>query len=112
MCAHATVSTRALRLCFENSRRAIDPSKNQPNRLGFDFHAGTETSKIRAAEDHRATAGDTPPPTGDGAAFPFASVSPARPAPNAAAVAASPPFPVLVDRAADGDAPAAKRQKA
>ena len=72
----------------------------------------TETSKIRAAEDLRATAGDTPPPTGDGAAFPFASVSPARPAPNAAAVAASPPFPVLVDRAADGDAPAAKRQKA
>ncbi|KAH8090227.1 hypothetical protein JL720_6540 [Aureococcus anophagefferens] len=36
-----------------------------------------------------------------------------RPAPpNAAAVAASPPFPVLFDRAADGDAPAAKRQKA
>ncbi|KAH8045193.1 hypothetical protein JL722_14344 [Aureococcus anophagefferens] len=40
----------------------------------------TETSKIRAAEDHRVTAGDTPPPTGDGAAFPFASVSPPGPA--------------------------------
>ncbi|KAH8057467.1 cAMP-dependent protein kinase regulator [Aureococcus anophagefferens] len=28
MCAYATVSTQALRLCFENSTRAIDPSKN------------------------------------------------------------------------------------
>ena len=114
MCAYATALTRALRRCFENSRRAIDSPKDQPNRLRCDrdFHTGTETSQTRAAEDRRATAGDTPPPTGDGAAFPFASVSPARPAPNAAAVAASPPFPVLVDRAADGDAPAAKRQKA
>jgi hypothetical protein len=30
------VSTRALRLCFENSTRAIDSSKNQPNRLRCD----------------------------------------------------------------------------
>ena len=36
MCAHATVSTRALLPCFENSTRAIDSSKNQPNRLRFD----------------------------------------------------------------------------
>ena len=36
MCAYATVSTQALRLCFENSTRAIDSSKNQPNRLRFD----------------------------------------------------------------------------
>ena len=36
MCAYATVSTQALRLCFENSTRAIDPSKNQPNRLRCD----------------------------------------------------------------------------
>jgi len=28
--------TQALRLGFENSTRAIDPSKNQPNRLRFD----------------------------------------------------------------------------
>ena len=35
-CAHATVSTQALRPCFENSTRAIDSSKNQPNRLRFD----------------------------------------------------------------------------
>ena len=28
MCAYATVSTRALRLGFEDSTRAIDPSKN------------------------------------------------------------------------------------
>ena len=27
---------RSLRLCFENSTRAIDSSKNQPNRLRFD----------------------------------------------------------------------------
>ena len=33
MCAYATVSTQSLRLCFEISTRAIDPSKNQPNRL-------------------------------------------------------------------------------
>ena len=32
MCAHATVSMRALRLRFENSTRALDSSKNQPNR--------------------------------------------------------------------------------
>ena len=32
-CAHATVSTRAFWLCFENSTRAIASSKNQPNRL-------------------------------------------------------------------------------
>ena len=31
-----TLSTQPLRLCFENSMRAIDPSKNQPNRLRFD----------------------------------------------------------------------------
>jgi hypothetical protein len=36
MCAYATVSTHALRLCFEKSTRAIDPSKNQPNRLRCD----------------------------------------------------------------------------
>ncbi|KAH8070276.1 beta-lactamase [Aureococcus anophagefferens] len=36
MCAYATVSTQAFRLCFENSTRAIDSSKNQPNRLRFD----------------------------------------------------------------------------
>ena len=36
MCAYATVSTQALRSCFENSTRAIDSSKNQPNRLRFD----------------------------------------------------------------------------
>ncbi len=36
MCAYATVSTQALRLCFENSTRAIDSSKNQSNRLRFD----------------------------------------------------------------------------
>ena len=36
MCAYATVSTQSLRPCFENSTRAIDPSKNQPNRLRFD----------------------------------------------------------------------------
>jgi molybdopterin converting factor small subunit len=35
-CAYATVSTQALWLCFENSTRAIDSSKNQPNRLRFD----------------------------------------------------------------------------
>ena len=55
MCAYATVVMRALRPCFENSTRAIDASKNQPNRLRFyrdrevfagrgvppvDFHAG------------------------------------------------------------------------
>ena len=32
----ATVSTQDLRLCFENSTRAIDSSKNQPNRLRCD----------------------------------------------------------------------------
>ena len=36
MCAYATVSMQALRPGFENSTRAIDPSKNQPNRLRFD----------------------------------------------------------------------------
>jgi hypothetical protein len=36
MCTYATVSTRGLLLCFENSTRAIDSSKNQPNRLRFD----------------------------------------------------------------------------
>ena len=36
MCAYATVSTRGFLLCFENSMRAIDSSKNQPNRLRFD----------------------------------------------------------------------------
>ena len=36
MCAYSKGSTRALRLCFENSTRAIDSSKNQPNRLRFD----------------------------------------------------------------------------
>ena len=35
MCA-STVSTRGFLPCFENSTRAIDPSKNQPNRLRFD----------------------------------------------------------------------------
>ena len=32
MCAYATISTQALRPCFENLTRAIDSSKNQPNR--------------------------------------------------------------------------------
>ena len=36
MCASATTSTQAFRLCFENSMRAIDPSKNRPNLLRFD----------------------------------------------------------------------------
>ena len=36
MCAYSNVLTRALPPCFENSTRAIDPSKNQPNRLRFD----------------------------------------------------------------------------
>ena len=36
MCAYATVSTRGFLLCFENSTRAIDSSKNQPNRLRID----------------------------------------------------------------------------
>ena len=36
MCACATVSTQLLWLGFENSMRAIDSSKNQPNRLRFD----------------------------------------------------------------------------
>ena len=36
MCAYATSSTQALRPCVENSTRAIDPSKNQPNRLRFE----------------------------------------------------------------------------
>jgi hypothetical protein len=36
MCAYATVSTQGLLLCFGNSMRAIDSSKNQPNRLRFD----------------------------------------------------------------------------
>ena len=40
MCAYATVSTQALQLCFENSTRAIDPSKNQPNRLRCDRARG------------------------------------------------------------------------
>jgi hypothetical protein len=35
MCAYSNAPTHALRLCFENSR-AIDSSKNQPNRLRFD----------------------------------------------------------------------------
>ena len=36
MCAYSNVLTRDLRPRFENSTRAIDPSKNQPNRLRFD----------------------------------------------------------------------------
>jgi hypothetical protein len=36
MCAYATVSTQGFWLCFETSMRAIDSSKNQPNRLRFD----------------------------------------------------------------------------
>jgi hypothetical protein len=36
MCAYSNVLTRALPPCFENSLRAIDSSKNQPNRLRFD----------------------------------------------------------------------------
>ena len=36
MWAYSNSSTLALRLCFENSMRAIDPSKNQPNRRRFD----------------------------------------------------------------------------
>ena len=36
MCAYATISTRDLPPCFENSTRAIDSSKNQPKRLRFD----------------------------------------------------------------------------
>ena len=33
MCASSNGLTHVLRLCFEKSTRAIDPSKNQPNRL-------------------------------------------------------------------------------
>ena len=36
MRAYATIFTRAFLSCFENSMRAIDSSKNQPNRLRFD----------------------------------------------------------------------------
>ena len=36
MCAYATVSTQGFRPCFENSTRAIDSSKDQPNRLRCD----------------------------------------------------------------------------
>jgi hypothetical protein len=36
MCAYAKSSTQPLRPCFENSTRAIDPSKNQPNRHRFE----------------------------------------------------------------------------
>ena len=36
MCAYSNVLTQALPPCFENSLRAIDSSKNQPNRLRFD----------------------------------------------------------------------------
>ena len=36
ICAYSNISTHALRLCFENSTRAIDLSKNQPNRRRFD----------------------------------------------------------------------------
>ena len=36
ICAYSNGSTQVLRLCFENSTRAIDASKNQPNRLRFD----------------------------------------------------------------------------
>ena len=36
MWAYSNSSTHALRLCFENSMRAIDSSKNQPNRRRFD----------------------------------------------------------------------------
>ena len=36
MCAYATVSAQDFLLCFENSTRAIDSSKNQPNRHRFD----------------------------------------------------------------------------
>ena len=36
MCAHATVSTRGFLPCFENSMRAIDSSKHQPNRRRCD----------------------------------------------------------------------------
>ena len=33
MCAYATVSTKSLRPCFENSTRAIGSSQNRPHRL-------------------------------------------------------------------------------
>ena len=36
ICAYSNVLTRSLPPCFENSLRAIDSSKNQPNRLRFD----------------------------------------------------------------------------
>ena len=36
MCAYSKSLTRKLSLCFENSTRAIDSSKNQPNRLRCD----------------------------------------------------------------------------
>jgi len=36
MFAYATVSTQGFLPCFENSTRAIDSSKSQPNRLRFD----------------------------------------------------------------------------
>ena len=55
MCAYATVSTRAPLLCFENSMKAIDSSKNQPNRrlkFGGDApnHAGDRLSRSGGAE--------------------------------------------------------------
>ena len=36
MCAYSKALTRALPLRFDSSTRAIDSSKNQPNRLRFD----------------------------------------------------------------------------
>ena len=50
MCAHANGLTRALPPCFENLTRAIDPSKNQPNRLRCDrareFSSLAPTSRL------------------------------------------------------------------
>jgi hypothetical protein len=48
--AYSNVLTQAHPLCFENSMRAIDPSKNQPNRLRFDrareFQSLVGTSRL------------------------------------------------------------------
>jgi len=56
MCA-SIVSTQALPLCFETSQRAIDSSKNQPNRLRFGraraFQSLVGTSQLTGRFPHR-----------------------------------------------------------
>ena len=57
MCAYATVLMQALRLCFDNSTRALDSSKNQPNRLRFDrareFSSLVRTPQTSGWNPHR-----------------------------------------------------------